>query len=531
MTGPGGTEGDLDASLSSPPQEIIGDAGQEASERQRLRGASVNGVVINLVSQLARFGMRFAYQIVIARLLLPGDFGLVALTAPVITFVQLFADLGLSQATVQQKDIDQEQLSFLFWVSVAAGLALAVLCVAAAPLVAAFYGDPRAAGVMVVSGSLLLVSGLYSQHLALLNRHMRFRALALLDLASFALGAAAGIASALLGAGYWAILVNQAVVSVSALIIAWVVSGWVPGRPGPYSRMKPLLHFGGNITGFNFVNFFSRNTDDILLGRFAGEHALGLYDRAFKLMLLPFSQISGPFTKVALPLLSRSQDEPEFYRRAYQRMLGAVLLMIYPGLVFMIATSHDLIVLALGERWAEVAPIFAILGIDAFVAPVGNSMGWLFVSQGRTREMRNWGVVTSVLFVCCFAIGLHWGPRGVAAGYAAAGLIEISFLTRVVTRKGALRGRDFWPVVLPFVLGIGITFAAMHGLRAVLPHNPWSLLVEACAAYAVFVASLTALPSGREILRDVAAQTTRLGQKMTGLLRQRRRTAQAAPVP
>ncbi len=400
-----------------------------------------------------------------------------------------------------------------------------MLCVLSAPLVAAFYGDPRAAGVMMVSGSLLLASGLYSQHLALLNRHMRFRALAVLDLASFAIGAAAGIASALLGAGYWAILINQAAVTVSGLAIAWIVSGWVPGRPGPYARMKPLLHFGGNITAFNFVNFFSRNTDDILLGRFAGEHALGLYDRAFKLMLLPFSQVSGPFTKVALPLLSRSQEEPEFYRRAYQRMLGAVLLLIYPGLVFMIASSHDLIVLALGQRWAAVAPIFAILGIDAFVAPIGNSMGWLFVSQGRTREMRNWGVVTSVLFVFCFAIGLHWGPRGVAAGYAAAGLIEISFLTRVVTRKGPLRGQDFWPVVLPFLLGIGVTFAAMHGLRRILPASPWSLLVEAVCAYAAFVGSLTVLPSGRDILRDVAAQSARLGRKVAGALRQRRAVA------
>ncbi|MFT8247078.1 lipopolysaccharide biosynthesis protein [Roseomonas sp. BN140053] len=483
---------------------------EEAAASRNLKSASASGIVINLTSQFALFGLRLVFQIVLARFLLPGDFGLVAMVAPVITFVGMFADLGLSQATVQQKNISQEQLSFLFWVNATAGLMLAGLCVACADLVAGFYGDARVANIMIVSGSLLFVTSLCSQHLALLNRHLRFRALAILNLVSFFCGALAGVVSAILGMGYWAIMMNQAVFSITIAVLAWSVSRWLPGRPAPFASMKPLLHFSSDVTSYRFVNFFSRSSDSVMLGRFAGEHALGLYDRAIKLMLLPFFQFAGPFTSVAIPLLSRTQDQPEFYRRAFSRMLGAVVLLIYPSLIFMIINSYDLTALALGQQWVEVAPIFMILGIDAFVAPIGNSMGWLFISQGRTREMRNWGILTSVLFVACFAIGLSWGAKGVAAGYAAAGLLEMSFLWRVATRRGPLRGQDLFSAVAPFLFASLITFGVMYGVLSALPAGILGLLLKAAGAYAVFAAALAVLPGGRRALRDFLDQALQL---------------------
>lgn len=490
------------------------DASRAGAEQARLKKASVLGIATNLGSQGVLFVLRFAYQIAIARLLAPADFGLVALTAPVIAFVAMFADLGLSAATVQQKDIDQAQLSFLFWANVVASMLLAGVCVAIGPLVASFYGDEQVAGVMTALGGLIFMGGLFSQHMALLNRHMRFQAIALANVLSFVVGSVAGLVSALLGASYWAIVINQAATSLTMMVFVWAATRWMPGRPGPFAKMKPLLRFGGNITGFNFVNFFSRNSANILLGRFAGEEALGLYDRAFKLVLLPFTQIAGPFGAVVVPLLSRSQDEPDFYRRAYQRMLETVLLLIYPGLVFMIVNNHDLIGLALGPRWEGVAPIFAILGVDAFVAPVGSSMGWLFVSQGRTREMRDYGVLGAIIFVACFAAGLPWGPEGVAAGYAAAGVIEISFLTRVATRRGPLRGRDLAQSIAPFALGVGVTFAASYGLKLILPNSPMVLLLQGLCAYAVFAGALVTLPRGRRVLGHVTHQARSLAARV-----------------
>ena len=472
----------------------------------RLKSESVRGIFVNVGAEGGKFVLRFAYQIIMVRLLLPADFGLVAMAAPAIAFVQMFADLGLTEATVQRTHITHAQLSFLFWVNFATGLILAAICVAASPFVAWFYHDPRVEGVMIVTGALLLLGGLYSQHQALLTRHMRFRALAVLDLGSFAIGLPAGIAAARLGAGYWSILIAQGVTSVAAIAIAWSVSGWVPGRPGRVAEMKPLLHFGGNITAFRIMNFFSHNTDSILLGRFSGEYALGLYNRAFKITLLPFTQLCIPFTKVAVPLLSRSQDQPVFYRKAYCRMLEALLLLLYPGLIFMLLTSRTLVNVALGPRWAGVAPIFQWLGLDAFIAPLSYSMGWLFVSQGRTTELRDWSVPTSILFIVAFAIGLRWGPEGIAAGYAAASLGEISYLWRIGTRTGPLRGRDFWASLAPFLFCIAITCVVLLGETAWLTGTLLRLPVSLVLAYATFAATLAVFPRGRALLGELGRQ-------------------------
>ena len=497
--------------VAADPVIDVGSAGQ--GERERLKGAAVSGVAANLGAQLALFALRLGYQVAIARLLLPGDFGLVAMITPVIAFVQLFADLGLSQATIQMKEISQAQLSSLFWLNVTAGLVLSGVCVACAPLVAAFYGDPRASGIMVASAVMFALGGFFNQHLAVLNRQMRFRAIAGINIVTFLVGSASGIGSALLGAGYWAIVINQFGNSVASLGLALSVCRWLPGRPASLAQSMPLLKFGSNLTGFNIVNFFSRNSANILLGRFAGEQPLGLYDRATKLMLMPFFQIVAPFSSVAMPLLSRTQDQPELYRRAYGRMLETVLLLIYPCLVFMVVNSHTLTIMALGQPWAGVAPVFAILGVDMFVAPIGSSMGWLFISQGRTREMRNWGMVTSVLFMALFAAGLPWGPQGVAAGYASAGLVEIVLLVRAVARSGPVRARDILALLAPFLFAAAVALAVVWGLKQSGLPPLIGLALGGAGSYASFALALLALPRGRRVLREAFEQASGLAAK------------------
>jgi PST family polysaccharide transporter len=484
-----------------------------------LAGAAA-GIAIGMGSQALRFALRFGYQVVIARLLLPEDFGLVAMAAVVIGLAQVFVDPGLGMATVQQKAMTRAQLDCLFWLNLAAGVLLAGLCLIAAPYAARFYAEPRLAGVVVAAAGTLLLGAVATQHLAMLTREMRFRSLAALDMASTLAGGAAGIGAALLGAGYWAILVNQGVAALATLLLAWRAGGWTPGRPRDWRAIRPLLRFGVDITGFRLVKFFSRNSDNILIGRFAGAGPLGLYDRAFRLMLLPFEQISAPFSKVALPLLARGLEEPEAYRLAWRRILETMLLLTFPGLACMIVCSRDLVLLVLGEPWAAVAPILSVLGIDGFVGPVAASLGWLFVSQGRTREMRNWGAVTSVIFIAAFAVGLAFaGVLGVACGYAAAGVIELALLWRVATRRGPVGAEFLLALLLPFLAAIPGSFGAVWALRRMLPaglvHGPAGLALQALAAYAAFAAVLAVLPAGRAVLRaGIAPALARLRRVM-----------------
>ena len=473
------------------------------SERSHLKTASINGAAVSFAAQMMKFGLTFLNQVLLARLLMPEDFGLLAMAWPVIAFIQLFADLGLSQATIQRKEINQGQLSFLFWLNVSASGFLAALVIVLSPLVAMFYHEPRVAGVVAALGAMFLVNGLSTQHFAIFTRHLQFRKLALIDLTAFFVSMAVGLTAAWSGMGYWSLVVSQASNYLASSSLAWLLSQWRPSRPAFPDEWRDMLKFGGNLTGFNLVNYFARNLDNVLIGRYNGEAALGLYDRAYKLLLLPLNQINQPVSRVAMPLLARTQGEPEVYRRAYLRMIEMVMLMIYPGVIFAIVTSHNLITTVLGERWAEVGPIFAVLGIGALFAPLGQSTGWLFISQGRTREMRNWGIVCSAIYVASFVAGLPWGPLGVAIAYITTGCFLGPMLWWAVTRSGPVRLRDILGVVFPYAVSGLASAAVVYIVNREFATGFLLLGGELVCSYAVFLTIMFIQPRGRKILMEL----------------------------
>jgi PST family polysaccharide transporter len=482
----------------------------EPKDRAALKGASINGLAITFAAQFTRFGLQFIYQVTLARLLTPREFGLVAMASPILAFVALFADFGLTQTTVQRRSINQAELTFLFWSNCALSCALAIVTAAFASLVGWFFAEPNVTSITMALGALFLLTGLSAQHTALLNRRLAFGKLAIVSLASFGIGAGVGIVAAMEGLSFWAIVIGQAATSLVSVPLAWTFTRWIPGRPRWVKDAGKLLGFGGNITTFNFLNYFARNLDNVLIGHFAGGAALGLYDRAYKLLLLPLTQINGPFTSVAMPLLARTRDEPAVYRRAYLQMLEVILLLTYPGVIFAVCTSQSLIVTVLGQRWAGVAPIFAVLGLGALFAPIGSSTGWLFITQERTREMRNWGMLSSLLFVASFVVGLPWGPLGVAISYITAGAFQAPVIWWVTTRTGPVSFRQLLTAIYPSAMGAGVTALVELVLQRCLPPGLPTLTLLFLIAYSTFVGVLASMSRGRAILKDVVMQGRRL---------------------
>jgi polysaccharide transporter, PST family len=481
-----------------------------------LKRVSANGAAISLGSQIARLAIQLAYQVLLARRLSPAEFGLVAMAAPIVAFVRLFADLGLSQATIQREEISQGELSLLFCVNVGASVLLGTLTVALAPLAGAFYGEPKVAAITAAFGGLLLIEGFYTQQLAILNRNMAFARLASTELTAVVAGALAGIAAASRGFGYWSILIGQGATTLTTLVLAWALSGWWPSVPRGGARWRTLVGFGGNVAGFNIVNYLARNFDNVLIGKFIGREALGLYDRAYKLMLLPLTQFSQPLGRVALPLLARTRSDSAAYRASYLRIVEVAVMLTYPFILFAIVTRRPLIAIVLGSRWAGVGPIFALLGLGALYAPISHSVGWLFISQERTRELRNWGSVSSVLFVASFVAGLRWGPIGVAASFVSVIIIlQGPLVLWAATRTGPVRMSDVLRMLRPHAFSAVVCCAVeaclIHAVRPDLLILTLLLLV----AYGSYAAALLALPGGREVFvvlwRHGRPALTRLG--------------------
>ncbi|WP_410218883.1 lipopolysaccharide biosynthesis protein, partial [Paracoccus sp. (in: a-proteobacteria)] len=313
-------------------------------------------------AQIVKLGCQITSVIVLSRLLQPEDFGIVAMAAPVAAFIGLFLDMGLTQATVQKKNITHAEINSLFWINMAVSTLLSAIMILISPLVAQFYGEPQVAPLVAAMSLQLLVLGTGAQHYALVTRRMAFGRLAVLDSIGAVLGLATAIAWAYFERTYWALFIGGMTTMIFTTLGCWISSRWRPGIPRWVSGTKEMVTFGAGITGFNFANYFGRNIDQILIGRQWGNQQLGLYDRANRLLLFPLQQVIYPLGKVMVPALSRMSHEPERYRKAYLRVAPLLLFVALPGVAVAIASADLLIPLALGHQWDGAVMIFQALG-------------------------------------------------------------------------------------------------------------------------------------------------------------------------
>jgi O-antigen/teichoic acid export membrane protein len=386
-----------------------------------LEGRSVRGGTAMVLSEGFRFLIRMLGVAVLARLLTPADFGLLAMVATFTRLIELFRDLGLATATVQRADISHEQVSYLFWVNVAFGAGSTVLTAVLAPLTAWFYGEPDLTGITAVLATAFLLSGFSVQHQALLRRQMKFNALAWLRVGASVISFVAAVVAALHGAGYWALVVMSLTSAVTTTLGLWLICGWRPGLPHRGTReTRALLVFGGNVTGTRLLAFFARNLDNILIGKVWGGQALGLYSKAYQLLMLPIQQLVAPVTGVVVPALSRLQNDPARFRDYYVKAIQALSSLTMPIVIFTFVAADELVQLILGPQWGGTAVIFRLLVPAAFVGTFNGAAGWVWVALNQTDRQLRWGLITTPFYIAAFAVGVVWGPEGVAVAFSVA---------------------------------------------------------------------------------------------------------------
>lgn len=376
-----------------------------------------------MIAQGLKFILKMAATILLARLLSPEDYGLIGMVAVVINFVGQFKDLGLSVATVQRAEIDHNQVSTMFWINVALSCLIMGLCAALAPVLAWFYGEPRLSEITLVLAVTFFISGLSVQHQALLRRQMRFATLAQIDIISMFISTSLGIVAAWYGAGYWSLVVLQISAELINTVGVWLTCSWRPGPPVRRSGVRPLLVMGSNFTGFSILTYIAFHFDDILIGWQLGAQELGLYDKAYQLLLIPLVQISIPIRNVAVPTLSHLQTEIDRYRAYYHKALLLMTTFGMPLVAFTFVAADNLILVLLGEQWENVVPLFRVLALAGFLSTFSMAAGWVFISFGRTDRQFRWSIIASTVTAIAFIIGLQWGTIGIAAAYSISRLI------------------------------------------------------------------------------------------------------------
>jgi O-antigen/teichoic acid export membrane protein len=262
----------------------------------------------------------------------------------------------LSMATVQRATISHAQLSMLFWINLAVGAFLATLCAATAPVLVAFYHEPRLLWIGIVIGFGFLFNGAAAQHRAMLQRDMRFSVLTAIDVMSFIVSTSVGVAMAATGQGYWALVVMNICPAAANLVGIWAAYRWTPGPPQWGIDVRAQLRFGGTVTLDGLLAFITSNADKVLIGRFWGPQALGIYGRAYQLVNIPTANLNSTVSLVAFPALSRLQNDPKRFKNYFLKGYGLFLFLVMPITVGCALFAEDIVQVFLGPRWAAAAP-------------------------------------------------------------------------------------------------------------------------------------------------------------------------------
>ena len=397
--------------------------------RSNLKARSLQSGLITFAAQPVKLVIGISSTAILARLLTPADFGLVAMVAPIFVFVDSLSNLGLETATIQKDNLDREQVSAVFWFSLQVNLLIIGLAVLISPLLNRLYGETELVGITLAMAVGVFSLCLTSQHLSLLKRQMRFGVLTAIEVIALGLGAISSIAVAWMGGGYWALVLQLVVMQIVQGIAYWWVCPWKPTGFvwGLKSKLdlKPMLSYGAHLTGFRLLTRIGMQLDRILIGYIGGASALGLYQVAYQWAYFPFFQVYYPLFDVAVSSLSRVYADTDRYRKYCQQSLTPLYALCMPALAFCFVEAREILLFLLGEQWLEAVPLFRLLTIAVFMGSMYRVTKWLYVSAGQTQRQFYWGLIHTAIMVLSVSLGALNGGYGVALGYT----LGLSFLT------------------------------------------------------------------------------------------------------
>ncbi len=427
-----------------------------------LKERTLRGGSARVLAQAINLSLRVGSVMVLSRLLEPKDFGLLGMVTAFTGVLDLLRDFGLSTASVQRAAVTEEQTSTLFWINVSVGAALAGIAVALAPVIGSLYHEPRLFALTCVVASGFLFNGAGIQHAALLQREMRFTALACISIAALVVGTSVGVLGAKTGHGYWALAAMTVSQPLTATCCFWAVTGWVPGPPRKAVGVRSMMRFGSAITLNGIITYVGFNLEKVLLGRFWGASALGIYSRAYQLIRIPTDNLNSAVGEVAFSALSRIQNDSARLRSYFLKGYSLVLALSLPITMACALFPDDLIFVLLGPKWKIAAPIFRLLAPTILVLAVANPLGWLLNSIGMVGRGLKITLVVTPLMIIGYSIGLPHGPQGVALAYSLVMMLCVVPIVAWAVRGTGISAKDILVIVSkPLISGIAASAFAL----------------------------------------------------------------------
>jgi O-antigen/teichoic acid export membrane protein/glycosyltransferase involved in cell wall biosynthesis len=420
--------------------------------------------------EIARRATFFFVSVALARLLTPGDYGLVAMAAFVVGFVEIFARTGSQEALVQQSDVSAGAWSSVYWFTLGLAGFVAVAVWLLAPLASLFFRDDRVVPIVRALGWTTLLAAVGSTQRAWFVKELRFRTIAQIEWCGVLAGGAAGLALAASGYGVWSLVGASLVGTSASALLFYLRCPWRPSGQIQSSEIRRVVRFGVGLQGFAIVNYFNRRLDDALIGRYLGPIALGYYTRAYDLMLYPVQNIGGVVSAVMFPALAEIGDDLVRFRAAYLRAVSAIATVTFPIMLGLLVTAPEAIEVVYGRQWAPAVSILQVLCLVGALQAVAATAGNIFMARARTGLMFACGVGAAAVIYPSFFIGLHWGVMGVAVAYAIANVVllvpELAIPYRLIGLRLSDLVRAIRGIFLGSVLMAGVVALIRHALLA-----------------------------------------------------------------
>ena len=451
------------------------------------------------LAQAAQLALQLLSVAILARLLTPHAFGLVAMVMVVIGVAELFRDMGLSNAAIQAPELSVGLRSNLFWVNTGIGALLTAVTAASSTLIAGLYDQPELVAITIALSPTFLLSGVATQYRVHLIRGLRFKALSRISLSVPALSLVAATIAALGGLEVWAIVVQALTSAVLTVVLLVIACRWLPGRPVPSTGVRGMLTLGSAFLGSSLLTYLRMNADTFIIGHRFGSEALGLYNRSVQLIRNPIRQLQQPFGSVVVPIAARVRaDDAAFMAtlREYQPLMGYGICALAS---LVVGAPQDVVRLALGDQWLHAAPVMTVVAASAAVSAAAQPVSWLYTARGMGRALLGYTSFTTILTITLILAGAQFGLVGAAAGYLASTLVSfpIAFL-RAEKLTGLPMIRLGITCARPLVL-LGTVWACSFALRSMWHAPPPVGIVIALAMMGLVFAVSLVIPG---YLRD-----------------------------
>jgi O-antigen/teichoic acid export membrane protein len=487
--------------------EVLADSLSQQAPKTMGRQAARGVVWITFQALVVRLSGVVIF-LVLARLLLPVEFGLLAAAQVFVALSRSLAEAGLSRTLVQKPTLRAAHLDSAFLVSAIIGVVLSLLLATAAPLVADLYDLPRLTPILLALSLVPLLVGMSNVPDAILSRQLMFRALAVRGMYSVVCAGVVGIALAFLGAGVWALVAQVGTQAVVACVVLWCSAGWKPGRNWEGPAIRELLGFGSHVVGIALLNFFNRRAGELLIGIVLGPTALGLYAVAMRVLTLSLDLLINSVNKIAWPVFSRVASQPERLRRTYLRSVATTTLFAFPGFTILGLFGNSLTPLIFGQQWTEAGPLMTAL---AFIGPVQSIAlfnNGMLLATGHPRRALAWTATLAVFNFLAFAVAVASGLLVVAIAYVAVNWLLLPVGLHLVRNVSTVGMREQFGVMLAPLAGCAVMTVGVVAFQELTSLDP---IIEVIIGVpiAVVLYAATTLPFRWDLLTTGLAQLKR----------------------